>query len=721
MRALYWVWRRELHVMLRAPILYVVGGLFLVVQGVAFAGLVGALSDPRKPAPLGALLEGQLAGTLLTWVLALVVLTLLGMRAIADDKRTGAWELLLTAQVSEAAAVIGKWLAAATLYALLWIPTLAYLVVVAVYRADSGGWDGAAIVCGYLGAIAIGWALLAWAIAASAAMSSMLGAGALGFALLLGIFLVGELPAIWPDLPRAAHVFEAISVRQRAIELARGELSLSAIVFVVGLAVTGLSLAITLACAGRRRAREVRRRGVTTIAIATIAVCLGILTVRHPVRIDASAAHRNTLDAVTRDVLAALPQRATITIVRPTYGGLEGVYDELARVVERMGEYADLDVRWVDPASAPGGLDAVARAAGVSSERLAGSGAVIVEIGQRRRVLDVFAIAQVDVGPGGATTVQRLAIEQAVAGTLAELSLARPITVCFTTGHGELPITQEWKLVADRLKTEGFDTTEVGVAREVPKQCSVLVIAGPSSRFTAEEALGVQAYIRGDGPVVFAAASRTLAPGADDPSGATGLEPVLANEGIQLPPAFAVDPALTILEMAGTLLVIDGYTDNPINAGFAKARATLWFQPRAIVLEHGATPLVRASNDSWGEVDLQTKPPAHDDRDIAGPIVLAALGRSGRVLVLSSAESLLPTFLNSGASALDLWLTRAIRHLARLAPPAIAARTPDQVRLLLTPGQRSMVIALSVAGIPLAWLLAGGAVLFVRRKKRSAA
>jgi hypothetical protein len=333
-------------------------------------------------------------------------------------------------------------------------------------------------------------------------------------------------------------------------------------------------------------------------------------------------------------------------------------------------------------------------------------------------VLDVFAIAQVDVGPGGATTIQRLAIEQAVAGALAELSLARPITVCFTTGHGELPITLEWKLVGDRLKTEGFDTTEVGVAREVPKQCSVLVIAGPSSRFTAEEALGVQAYIRGDGPVVFAAASRIL---DADPSGATGLEPVLANEGIQLPPAFTVDPALTIREMAGTLLVIDGYTDNPINAGFAKTRPTLWFQPRAIVLENGATPLVRASNDSWGEVDLQAKPPAHDDRDIKGPVVLAALGRSGRVLVISSAESLLPTFLDSGASTLDLWLTRAIRHLARLAPPAIAARTPDQVRLLLTPGQRSAVIALSVAGIPLVWLLAGGAVLFVRRKKRGAA
>src|SRR3954465_9130105 len=139
--AAYWVWRRGPAVMLRAPVVYVVGGLFLVVQGVAFAGLVGALSDPRRPAPLGALLEGQLAGTLLTWVLQLVVLTLLGMRTIADAKRGGGWELLLTAQVGEGAAVVGKWLAAVTIYALLWLPTLAYLAVVAIFRADGGGWD----------------------------------------------------------------------------------------------------------------------------------------------------------------------------------------------------------------------------------------------------------------------------------------------------------------------------------------------------------------------------------------------------------------------------------------------------------------------------------------------------------------------------------------------------------------------------------------------------
>src|SRR5215510_4403681 len=210
--------------MMRAPILYVVGGLFLVVQGIAFAGLVGALSDPRRPAPLGALLEGQLAGTLLTWVLELVVLALLGMRAIADDKRSGGWEALLTAGVGEGAAIVGKWLAAAAVYALVWLPTLAYLALVALYRADTGGWDLPAIAIGYAGAIALGAALLAWAIAASAATSSSLAAGALGFAWLVGVFLVGELPALWPDLPAdhpsLALTLDTLSLRTLATDFA---------------------------------------------------------------------------------------------------------------------------------------------------------------------------------------------------------------------------------------------------------------------------------------------------------------------------------------------------------------------------------------------------------------------------------------------------------------------------------------------------------------------
>ena len=86
---------RELMAMLRTPVAYVVGVAFLVVQGLSFAWLVEVLSDPARPAPLGAVLEGHFGGTLLHWALQILVVSALAMRTIAEDRRAGTWEVLL--------------------------------------------------------------------------------------------------------------------------------------------------------------------------------------------------------------------------------------------------------------------------------------------------------------------------------------------------------------------------------------------------------------------------------------------------------------------------------------------------------------------------------------------------------------------------------------------------------------------------------------------------
>jgi ABC-2 type transport system permease protein len=728
LRAAYWVWRRELAVMLRAPILYVVGGLFLVVQGVAFAGLVDALADPRRPALLGALLEGQLAGSLLTWVLELVVLSLLGMRAIADDKRSGSWEALLTAGVGEGAAVAGKWLAAVTVYAAIWVPTLAYHGVVAIYRAGAGGWDLPAIATGYAGAIAIGAALLAWAIAASAATASTLAAGALGFAWLIGGFLVGELPALWPELaadhPAVAGALEAVSLRGIATELARGQLGGRALAVLAGATVVGLSLAITLACAGRRRRTELRVRGLGTAVLAAIAIGVAITAARHPVALDVSADRRNSLDDGTRDVLAELAAPARLTIIAPTYAALAPVYDEVARVAARMAEAAPgLTVRRLDPAALPGGLIAAARATGLAPGDLAAGGSIVVELGGKPRILDLLAFAAIDRGPDGAATVEHLAIERAITGALAALAAPRPLAICATRGHGERGFAasgsgRDWAMVGDRLRGEGMTIDDVDVVPEVPARCAVVVVAGPASPVspvTADEALAIQRFVQRGGGLIVAAEVDPLTGGVPP----TGLEAVLAADGLGLPVAIAVDPALGVAGLANALRIFDGYAEHPINRGFANARATLWLSPRAVVTGAGATPLISATAASWGERDLGGDAPARDADDVAGPIAIAALGRSHRVIAVGSAESLTSQFLAPGGSAADLWLARAIRFVAGAPEPtvAVAERAPAQVRLVMSDGERRAVIALSVAGIPLAWAILGGAVVWWRRRR----
>ena len=370
-----------------------------------------------------------------------------------------------------------------------------------------------------------------------------------------------------------------MSLRAIAADFARGQVALRSVAVLAGLAVVGLSLAIALACAGRRRRRELVIRALGTLACAVIAIAVCALAARHPVALDLSAAGRNTLADATRDALAELPGPAAITIVEPTLGALQPVYDEVARVAGALADAAPrLTVRRADPASAPGGLDAIARAAGLAPGDLASGGAIVVELGGKRRVIDLLAFAAIDRGPDGAPTVERFAVEQAIAGALAELASPRPLTICASRGHGELamiaqPTGQDWAAIGDRLRGEGMAIEGVELAGGVPARCAAVVVAGPTSPLPAEDALAIQDFVRGGGGLIVAAgaAAGAAATGrVGEALPATGLEGVLAADGLGLPPAIVVDPALAVRELPGALLVTSGYADHPINRGFAR-------------------------------------------------------------------------------------------------------------------------------------------------------
>jgi hypothetical protein len=470
----------------------------------------------------------------------------------------------------------------------------------------------------------------------------------------------------------------------------------------------------------------VSTRFAATGLFALIAVLAGAVAVRHPVRWDASAARRNSLDPITVGVLASLPRPATLTIVEPTLAALGPIYAEVRRIADRMAEQGPIRVRSVDPASLPGGLEAAARIAGVAPADLASNGGVVVELGDKRRVIDRVQLVSIARDEAGAAAVERLAIEQSIAGALAQLTSAVPVRACATTGHQELSLSTaaddaDWSLLAQRLAGDGIEvTTENLLDDGISSECNVLILAGPTVPLSAEEALVVQAYLKSGGSLLVAAASRPVTAGASGTTLApTGLEAVLGAVGLGLPPAIAVDPALSVREIQGALLMIEGYAAHPINEGFARTRPTIWFQPRIVLVEGSATPLVTATATSWGERNLLVGPPQQDPDDVGGPVALAALGAGGHVIAIGSAESFTTAVLRGSASAGDLWLTQAVRFLAGKPSPkvSIPPRSIDQVRLVMSESQRRSVVVLSVAGIPLAWILVGALVLVMRRRR----
>jgi ABC-2 type transport system permease protein len=725
----------ELRGYARAPAAWGIATLFLAVQGIGFAGQVSALSNPKRPAPLGAVLEGFFAGNLLTWSLGLAVIALVAMRALAEHRRAGTWETTLTAPVGEAEVIVGKWIAGSLYHAALWVPTALYLVVVARYRPDGASWDTGPVVGAYLAVVGFGAALLAVAMAAAAFTPEPLTAGGVAYAALLLLFLVGELGSLAPgfaaDHPTMAGVLDAVSVRARIADLARGEVTLAAVALAVGLAAVGLSLATAAAGLGRRRARDVWARVLATALVAIIAVELGAAARRWPGALDLTARRANTIEPATLAALARIDGPVQLTIVRPTLGGLEPIFAEAERVSRRIAA-ADprVRVRVLDPATTAGGLPAIVRESGLAANDLAASGAIAVEASGRHRVIDLFDLAAFAPGQGAAPgrdvapVVTRLSVESELVARLHELADDRPLVACHTTGHGELgmavdPTTAELSALADRLRGDGgrlepLETVAVGV----PPACSVLIVGGPIAPLAGAEAMAVEAYLAGGGGLVLLAAVRP--DGGELPP--TGLEPVVEPYGIAIQDAVAVDPSLA-LDTPGTFRAIDTYGDaGPaavIADGFAKRRATVWLVPRALTLSAPAVALVSTTAAGWGERGWREPPPAKDAGDVRGPVAFAAASErgAGRVVVIGSAESL-SSAVAPGASAADLFAARALRWAAHRDQPRVELpdKTPEQIRLVMTSGERNAVIALCTGGVPLAFGGLGALLAWRRRR-----
>ena len=185
MRKLLALVQRELISYFSSPLAYVVLTAFLFVNGYVFYLIVAYLNDPRTP-PMAAfkLLFG---GTIFFWLMLLFVLPVTTMRLLAEERRTGTLEVLLTSPVSEGQVVLGKFLAAFVFYLFLWVPTLVYIVILALHsKLDPGP-----VFAGYLGIALLGVLFLSIGTLTSALVRNQIIAAVLAFAILVIVFSIG--------------------------------------------------------------------------------------------------------------------------------------------------------------------------------------------------------------------------------------------------------------------------------------------------------------------------------------------------------------------------------------------------------------------------------------------------------------------------------------------------------------------------------------------------
>lgn len=212
MKAIWATYTRELRAYFFSPLAYVVLFFFLVVNGLIFANLIGFLSDPRSGGgpPLGFFFRS-------TWLMLIILGPVLTMRLVSEELRSGSIEVLMTAPVTESQVIGGKYLAAFTFYAFLWLPTLGYALVIDTFEDVDWG----PIAAGYLGVLLIGALFLAVGVFASAMTRSQLVAAMMTAALLFFFFLLG----LFEELANQEAVKTALSyvnIWNHIDEFARG-------------------------------------------------------------------------------------------------------------------------------------------------------------------------------------------------------------------------------------------------------------------------------------------------------------------------------------------------------------------------------------------------------------------------------------------------------------------------------------------------------------------
>ncbi|QJW88403.1 gliding motility-associated ABC transporter permease subunit GldF [Spirosoma taeanense] len=187
------IFRKEINQFFSSPIAYIIMAVFLTAVGL----LLWVFPDTS-------LLENGYAdmGTFfnLTPYVMLFLVPAVTMRSIADERRAGTLEWLLTKPVSRWSVVVGKFLASWLLVALTLLPTLLYYFTLYQLGSPVGNIDSAGVFGSYIGLLLLGGVFVAIGLWASSLNDNQVVAFVLGvffcFLLYVGLGALAGLSAV---------------------------------------------------------------------------------------------------------------------------------------------------------------------------------------------------------------------------------------------------------------------------------------------------------------------------------------------------------------------------------------------------------------------------------------------------------------------------------------------------------------------------------------------
>ena len=243
MRNVWTIYRKELKSYFASPIAYLLMAVFALIFGYFFY-VATAIFVTRS-------VESQMMGRGMPmdvneWVIrpllmnvsviGLFLIPMVTMRLFAEEKRTGTIELLMTSPVRDMEIILGKWLAALTLYGSILAVSALNMAFLFLY----GKPDWRPIVIGYLGLLLQGGCLLAVGTFISTTTRNQIIAGGATFAASLLLWILDWVSSY--ETAAWAKVLSYLSVVTHYEPFSKGVLDSRDVIFYLSVIFLGLFL-----------------------------------------------------------------------------------------------------------------------------------------------------------------------------------------------------------------------------------------------------------------------------------------------------------------------------------------------------------------------------------------------------------------------------------------------------------------------------------------------
>ncbi len=205
MRNIFTIFKKEVRSYFNSPAAYIVVTFFLLFTGYFFGTNLFLMNQANLRTAFGIIP--------LVFIFFMPAIT---MRLIAEEKKTGTIELLVTYPIKDSEIIVGKFLSALMLLAVALVFTWFYVITVSLL----GNLDGGQVIGGYFGLLLMGAAYLAIGMFASAITENQIVAFIVALVIIFVFFLMDKILFFIPA--PLVSIFQYLSIDYHFENISRG-------------------------------------------------------------------------------------------------------------------------------------------------------------------------------------------------------------------------------------------------------------------------------------------------------------------------------------------------------------------------------------------------------------------------------------------------------------------------------------------------------------------